>query len=140
MANEVESERIKRLDDREPVDGKSVLYWMQQSARADCNPALEFAIAEANARDLPLLVVFGLMKGYPEANLRTYRFLIEGLKDVQESLENRGIKMVVRLGDPDEVALKASKTAAILVCDRGYLRHQKAWRGDARPRRELPGG
>ena len=128
MSNEVEPERVRRLDDREPMDGTFVLYWMQQSGRADFNPALEFAVAEANARDLPLLVVFGLMRGYPEANLRSYRFLLEGLQDSQKALEKRGIKMVVRLGDPDEVALKAAKGAALVVCDRGYLRHQKAWR------------
>lgn len=38
-----------------------VLYWMQQSQRAIDNPALEYALTEANDLGKPLLVVFGLM-------------------------------------------------------------------------------
>jgi len=29
---------------------------------------------------------------------------------------------------PDEVALKLGRDAAVIVCDRGYLRHQRRWR------------
>jgi deoxyribodipyrimidine photo-lyase len=37
-------------------------------------------------------VVFGLTDDYPEANLRHYTFMLEGLKDVRQALEKRGIK------------------------------------------------
>ena len=73
-------------------------------------------------------MVFGLTDEYPEANLRHYTFMLEGLKDVQEALEKRGIKMVVREGSPDEVALDAGKDASLIVTDRGYMRPQKKWR------------
>jgi deoxyribodipyrimidine photo-lyase len=110
------------------VDGDYVLYWMQQSARAEWNDALEFSLAQANGLGLPLLVAFGLMDSYPEANLRHYVFLLEGLRETRAALAGRGIRMVIQRGEPEEVALRLGRRAAVIVCDRGYLRHQKAWR------------
>jgi deoxyribodipyrimidine photolyase len=46
---------------------------------------------------------------YPEANLRHYTFMLEGLKDVQEALEKRGIKMVVRKGSPERYVEKVER-------------------------------
>jgi deoxyribodipyrimidine photo-lyase len=54
--------------------------------------------------------------------------MLEGLRDVQEALERRGIKMVVRKGSPDEVAIDAGKVASLVVTDRAYMRPQKKWR------------
>lgn len=124
----IQVERVQQLNDRKVRAGEYVLYWMQQSQRAEYNHALEYAVEQANNADLPVLAVFGLMDGYPEANLRHYAFLLEGLKDVQQRLADRGIKLVVQRGEPAEVALAAGNKASLIVCDRGYLRHQKAWR------------
>lgn len=124
----VQPERLRPLNSLPPRPGRYVLYWMQQSQRAAFNHALEFAAARANDLGLPLLVAFGLTDGYPEANLRHYRFLLEGLAEVGPALERRGVRFVVRKGRPDEVALDLAADAAAVVCDRGYLRHQKAWR------------
>ncbi|PSQ83573.1 MAG: deoxyribodipyrimidine photolyase, partial [Bacteroidetes bacterium QH_2_63_10] len=110
------------------TEGRYVLYWMQQSQRAQHNPALERALQHANAEGLPLLVVFGLMDDYPQANLRHYTFMLEGLRETEQRLADRGLQMVVRHGDPDAVALQYAEEAAVLVTDRGYLRHQKQWR------------
>ncbi len=125
---EVHEERIQHLGDEGVRDGGHVLYWMQASVRAEFNHALEYAIQRANELNQRLLVVFGLTDGYPEANLRHYAFMLEGLKDVQEALKQRGVKMVVRRGEPDEVALEAGEDASLIVTDRGYLRHQREWR------------
>jgi deoxyribodipyrimidine photo-lyase len=51
------------------------------------------------------------------------------LKETRARLERRGLPFVVRFGDPAEVALELAQRAAHVVCDRGYLRHQRAWRG-----------
>ena len=101
---------------------------MQQSQRAAFNHALEYSIAEANRLRLPLLVGFGLTDSYPEANLRHFRFMLEGLRDTEARLAQRGVSLVVRIGEPSRVALDLARTAALVVCDRGYLRHQKIWR------------
>ncbi|OJH35907.1 deoxyribodipyrimidine photo-lyase [Cystobacter ferrugineus] len=129
----IEAGRIQRLNTRESSGGDYVLYWMQQSARAEHNPALEFAVQRANEAKLPLLVGFGLMDDYPEANARHYRFLLEGLRDTARALARRRIPFVVQRGRPDAVALKLARRAALVVADRGYLRHQKWCR--SRPRR-----
>jgi deoxyribodipyrimidine photo-lyase len=43
---------------------------MQASQRATWNHALAFAIQQANERNQPLLVVFGITSRFPEANAR----------------------------------------------------------------------
>jgi deoxyribodipyrimidine photo-lyase len=120
--------RIEFLNDVEPCAGDYVLYWMQQSQRSEMNHALEYAVLEANRLKLGVLVGFGLMDDYPEANLRHYTFMLEGLKETQASLAERGIKLVVLKGAPPDVALSLGRRACMIVCDRGYLRHQKKWR------------
>lgn len=101
---------------------------MQQSQRAVFNHALEYAAIRANEAGLPLVVGFGLTAGYPEANLRHYTFMLEGLAETAAAIERRGAAFVLRLGEPAGVALDLGRRAASIVCDRGYLRHQKAWR------------
>lgn len=124
----VEPERIRRLNDRPERDGAYVLYWMQQSQRASFNPALELAAGLANDRGLPLVVGFGLMDDYPEANARHYTFMLQGLREVAAALRQRGIAFIIRRGGPDAVALDLAGEAAVCVCDVGYLRHQRWWR------------
>lgn len=124
----IEPERIHRLNDRPSARGQYVLYWMQASQRAFWNPALEFAIDLANEHKLPVLVVFGLTPNYPEANLRHYAWMLQGLREAAQALRERDIGFVMRLGNPPDVALSLADRAAVLVTDRGYLRHQRAWR------------
>jgi deoxyribodipyrimidine photo-lyase len=101
---------------------------MQQSQRAAWNHALEFAVDQANEINLPLVVGFGLTDAYPEANLRHYTFMLEGLAETARDLADRGIQLVVQKGLPPEVALALGRQAALIVCDMGYLRHQRQWR------------
>ena len=124
----IERERLQLLNDAPEVPGDYVLYWMQQSQRADFNPALEWAVANANRLRRPVVVGFGLTDGYPEANARHYAFMLEGLREVELALAARGIAFVIRRGAPDAVAIELAQHAALVVCDRGYLRHQKVWR------------
>lgn len=125
----IDETRIHTLNNL-PVDAsrKYVLYWMQASQRTRFNHALEHAIAQANELGKPLVVCFGLMDDYPEANERHYAFMLEGLRDVEAALRERDIRFVVKHGQPAEVALDYGRDACLIVCDRGYLRHQKRWR------------
>jgi deoxyribodipyrimidine photo-lyase len=124
----VEPSRLRRLAERAVPRGRFVLYWMQRAQRVAGNHALEFAIAEANRLALPVVVGFGLMDDYPEANERHYAFMLQGLREVATGLAERGIGFVLRLGSPERVAAGLAQEAALLVCDRGYLRHEKRWR------------
>jgi deoxyribodipyrimidine photo-lyase len=125
----MDADRIRPLNDAPPDPaGSYVLYWMQQSQRAPFNHALEYAARRANERDQGLVVGFGLTDAYPEANERHYAFMLEGLAETAQTLQTRGIKFVLRAGEPDEVALALAAEASLVVCDRGYLRHQRRWR------------
>lgn len=124
----IQSSRIRILNEApERGDGRYVLYWMQQSQRANFNPALELAVEEANRLHLPVVVGFGLT-AYPEANARHYDFMLRGLAEVRNALAKRGIAFVIRRLSPDRLALDLSHEAALVVCDRGYLKPQRAWR------------
>ena len=126
----IDRTRIRRLTQRSSFEGKYVLYWMQQSQRTRFNHALEHAIFAANSEKLPLIVCFGLMDDYPEANARHYAFMLQGLADVRDGLRKRNIQFVLRRGRPADVAIELGRDAAFVVCDRGYLRHQKQWRDE----------
>lgn len=55
----VQETRIQRLNNLEPKKGRYVLYWMQQSQRAEYNHALEYAVQMANTLGQGVLVGFG---------------------------------------------------------------------------------
>jgi deoxyribodipyrimidine photo-lyase len=124
----IQEERVQHLNDEDLRNGDYVLYWMQSSQRAEYNHALEYAVQRANELGQRVLVVFGLTDDYPEANLRHYAFMLEGLKDVEEALKKRGIGFAVRKGSPEEVALEVGEDASLIVTDRGYMRPQREWR------------
>ena len=125
----IDPSRLQVLSDRPSRNhAKYVLYWMQASQRTRFNHALEYAIERANALRLPVVVSFGLTDDYPEANARHYAFMLQGLRDVAVALGKRGIGFVIKRGGPAEAALQLSRDAALVVCDRGYLRHQRRWR------------
>ena len=124
----VQPTRIQELNNKDVQKGHYVLYWMQQSQRAEWNHALEYSVQAANQLGLGVLVCFGLTDDYPDANLRHYTFMLEGLRETQVSLAQKGIFMAVQLGLPSDVATSLGRKAALIVCDRGYLQHQKQWR------------
>ncbi|HPG56267.1 MAG TPA: deoxyribodipyrimidine photo-lyase [Candidatus Wallbacteria bacterium] len=127
----MQNERIKKLNSNNPLEGDYILYWMQASVRSEYNHALEFAINLANELKKPLLAFFAIYGRYPEANLRHFHFLLEGLDDTEKLLEKRKIKLVCRICDPVNEIVKLSQKACAVVTDRGYLRIQKEWRKSA---------
>ena len=88
----IHESRIQRLNDQFIKNNDFVLYWMQASQRAEYNHALEYSILKANELNKSLLVFFGITSSYPEANERHYYFMLEGLKEVQNVLQDKGIK------------------------------------------------
>ena len=101
---------------------------MQASQRTKYNHALEYSIELSNKYEKPLIVFFGLTDYYPEANLRHYHFMIQGLQDVKKSLDNLGIQFVIQKISPEIGITNLSKDSCITIVDRGYLKIQKLWR------------
>lgn len=120
--------RIQPLNSRSIQDGRYVLYWMQASQRVACNHTLEYAVGKANERNLPVVVVFGLTEQFPDANLRHYAFMLEGLEEVRKGLRDRGIRFALMRRSPELAAAAMAEEAALVVADRGYLRIQRQWR------------
>jgi deoxyribodipyrimidine photo-lyase len=127
----IEDERVKQLNEV-PIDnhGQYVLYWMSQSQREPHNPALEYALRRANELDKSMLCAFAVDANYPDANLRHFAFMLEGLAETATRLAKRGIKLVGRFGAPPAVVGELAADAVLVVCDRGYLRHQRRWRSE----------
>jgi deoxyribodipyrimidine photo-lyase len=134
----IEESRIQHLNKNIFHKGEYVLYWMQASQRAECNQALEFAVFEANKRNLPVIVYFGLTDHFPEGNARHYYFMLEGLIDVRENLRRKRIGMVIKNISPEKGVVELAKRASLVVCDRGYLQIQKKWRDHAAVNIECP--
>jgi deoxyribodipyrimidine photo-lyase len=111
---------------------------MQAAVRTRYNHALEYAIHLANHRSVPLHVFFVLTPNYPGASQRHYRFLVEGLRDVNRNLQHRGIPFSLLRGEPPEVALTQAASASTLVVDRGYTRIQRGWYGILADRSPCP--
>ena len=126
----IQSERISYLNEKKEQKGRYVIYWMQASQRTHYNQALETAIRMANKRSLPALVYFELIDNFPEANLRHYYFMLEGLKEVLQDLNHLGIQFIINYPPAKQYPdlLELSRNAVMVITDCGYLRFQRQWR------------
>jgi deoxyribodipyrimidine photo-lyase len=119
--------------------GRCVVYWMQRAQRIVDNPALDLAIEAGNLLGLPVVVFFSIIPNYPNANLRHYHFLAQGLRDVAEDAAARGVGFVVRR-PPDHSldAFLVEVEAALLIGDENPCREPERWRKVLAGRLKLP--
>ncbi|MES2391947.1 MAG: deoxyribodipyrimidine photo-lyase [Acidobacteriota bacterium] len=114
--------------------GKCVVYWMQRAQRARENHALDKAVAAANVLGLPCVVYFAAVSNFPHANLRHYAFLQDGLAEIEEECERRGVGFVLRRaedgveGREDPLKFFAEVGAALVVGDENPMRGPEGWR------------
>lgn len=93
-------ERIRYLNAGSATGREYVLYWMQASVRTEGNLALQYAIDSAVRLHLPLVAGFCIREDFPEGNLRSFTFLVEGLVNAREKLAALGIPLGIRKGNP----------------------------------------
>jgi deoxyribodipyrimidine photo-lyase len=119
--------------------GKCVVYWMQRAMRIHENPALDVAIDAANLLGLPVVVFFSVIPNYPNANLRHYHFMQQGLRDVETEAAGRGVGFVLRR-HPDNSLEKFLEEvhAAILIGDENPCREPERWRKTLARKLKLP--
>jgi deoxyribodipyrimidine photo-lyase len=134
----IRAERICSLNDKKVTQRPLVVYWMQAAQRAGTNHALEYAVGAANELRKPLTVFFALTENYPEANERHYAFMLEGLKETQETLRGRGIPMIIRRGEPDREIVAFGRDAAMIIVDDGTVRAERGWRRAAAAALDCP--
>jgi deoxyribodipyrimidine photo-lyase len=119
--------------------GCCVVYWMQRAMRVAGNPALDTAIEVANLLDLPVVVFFSVIPNYPNANLRHYHFLAQGLRDVAQNAAERGVGFVVRRHPDNSLeAFLEEVEAALLIGDENPCREPERWRQVLARRLKLP--
>ncbi len=116
------SERVQLLNEK-PADpkGRFILYWMQMFKRTSYNHALSFAISEANARNLPLVVYEGLKFYYPWASDRIHAFILEGVEEKRQQFDRLGIRYLFYLekdeNSPKQIVARLARDSALIVTD-----------------------
>ena len=112
-----------------PAGGDCVVLHMYRDQRVNDNYALIYAQGIARQRKLPLKVVFNLAPKYIEATLRHYQFMIDGLKEVESSLREKGIPFYLTTGDPvvNVPNFVEEHNAVAVVCDFSPLRIPLGW-------------
>ena len=119
----------KSLKGKKEIEGQRYcIYWMQQAQRTHYNHALTYAVELANRFELELVVFFGISPSYPQANLRHYSFMMEGIKEVIKELDKLNIGWCVGNGSPEESITGLLPFARVLVMDKGYTKVQREWR------------
>ncbi len=120
-------ERIKLLNERQfNESGKYIIYWMTHSHRAHFNHGLEFAIKLSNEYKKPLFVYFPVTDKYKFSNIRYYKFMLDGILEAKESIEERNIKFVIeKVDNIKERVLEISKNSFALITDKAYLKYQR---------------
>ena len=134
----IERDRVWDLRTNSANKGKYVLYWMHASQRVKFNHALEYAIEKANEKDQPLLTFFSIYGKYPNASYRHFRFMLEGMAEVERELEKRGIRIIVKIGNPIKTISEYASDASMVVTDIGYTRINKEWMDELLEVAEVP--
>jgi deoxyribodipyrimidine photo-lyase len=119
-------------------DGACVVYWMQRAVRAMDNPALDVAVEAANILGVPVVIYFGVIPNYPNANQRHYHFLQQGLRDAEEDAAERESAFVVRRAPDTLEAFLEEVRAALLIGDENPCREPARWRRALARRLRIP--
>jgi deoxyribodipyrimidine photo-lyase len=119
-------------------DARCVVYWMQRAMRIPGNPALDVAIQAGNVLGLPVAVYFQVVPNYPNANLRHYRFMEQGLRDVAEDAAELGVGFVLRRSPASLEAFLEEVEAALLIGDENPCREPERWRATLAKRLKIP--
>jgi len=125
----MESRRVRLVKAGKQGKGP-ILYWMQRDQRVRENWALYFALVLAAESDVPLYVCFNLVPDFLGAPPRAYRFMLEGLQEVEGELAELHIPFVFLRGQPENTIpnLVRDLEASVLVMDFNPLKIVQAWK------------
>lgn len=119
-----------------------VIYWMSRDQRVSDNWALLYAVEIARRLNASLAVVFCLTPRFLEAGTgdRSYRFMLDGLRELEQRLSSLGIAFMLAHGDPGDVIPEIIDDfrAGMLVADFSPLRISRTWKSLVADRIEIP--
>jgi deoxyribodipyrimidine photo-lyase len=129
---------IRRPGQPDPAS-TCIVYWMQRAQRGVDNPALDLAVVAANALRKSVVVFFAPVPFYPNANLRHYRFLGDGIPDIATELAKRNVGFVLRRF-PEHSLLRFCDEVkpALVIGDENPMREPEAWRSTAAKKLKVP--
>jgi len=121
--------RLVTKNHQRDLSGSCVVLWMMRDQRVCDNNAIYYAQSVASKHNIPLKVVFNLVPKFLDATIRQYGFMINGLKEVEQSLRALEIPFHLLMGDPKVNIPKFVKDhdASLLVTDFSPLRVGLGW-------------
>ncbi len=122
--------RIFDLNRSEKRTAGNVIYWMSRDQRCRDNWALLHARELAEKTKGELAVVFCLTPDFPGAALRHYSFMLEGLREVSQSLQLLNIPFYILRGDPVDklVPFIRDHHVSHVVTEFDPVRIKRAWK------------
>ncbi|XP_054265708.1 deoxyribodipyrimidine photo-lyase [Macrosteles quadrilineatus] len=112
-----------------PDWAEGIVYWMFRDERVQDNWALLFAQKLAMKNEVPLHVCFCRKLNFLEATIRHYKFLLDGLKEVETECKSLNIEFHLLIGNGEEILpgfMEKNKLGA-LVLDFMPLRSVMSW-------------
>lgn len=121
--------RVRKLNEKEFQEG-DIIYWMSRDQRVKDNWALIYAYNLARDLKSKLKVVFTLDFSYPLANYRSFSFMIDGLRQVQNDLYKLNIPFIMLLGNPLDTMQKyiSENDIAAIIDDFDPLKVKQLWK------------
>ncbi len=109
-----------------------VVYWMSRDQRIADNWALLYSQKMAKEKNTHVEIVFCLMPTFLGASIRSYNFMIDGLKELEKALKAYKIPFHLLHGHPDEKlpSFIESHNVSLLVTDFDPLRIKQQWKRD----------
>ncbi len=109
------------------------IWWIRRDLRLEDNPALEAALAAAQARGangnvLPVFVLDPTLLNSGRAGAKRIAFLFAGLRALDAALRLRGSRLILRSGKPvDALSRLCHETGALSIfAERDYSAYAKA--------------
>jgi deoxyribodipyrimidine photo-lyase len=132
--------RVRKLNESAVRQEGPVVYWMSRDQRVGNNWALLVAQQFASDHQRALCVAFCLVPEFLGATIRQYRFMIEGLKLVEQDLHERNIPFYLLVGSPEEEIPRFTEEikASVLVSDFDPLRIKREWKDGVLEKTKVP--
>ncbi len=125
-------DRVKKLNNFTEIKEKQeIVYWMTREQRVKDNYSLLFAEEISIKHNCTLKVIFTLTDKFLEAQEKQFLFMLEGLKEVCESLNEHGIEFILLKGKEasKEIIDYINKNkVSSLVTDFDPLKIKTKWR------------
>jgi len=135
----VNSKRARILVRGKEKEGP-VIYWMSRDQRVKDNWALIFAQELAQKSSSPMAVVFCLVPEFLGSASRPYHFMLGGLKEVEQNLEQLNIPFFLLCGQPEREIpdFLSNHDASALVSDFSVLRMAREWKESVAQKIAIP--